>query len=77
MSVTGAYERLLRGAYVPVKSKLQHPPPGHTRAFDAFSYPGGRECDEISLPGVGHLITTFALIPRGLINHGGDCDDKL
>ena len=58
VSVTGAYERLLRVSYVPVKSKLQHPPPVHTRAFDAFSYPVGRECDEISLPGVGHLITT-------------------
>ena len=58
MSVTGAYERLLRGAYVPVKSKLQHPCPGHTRAFDAFSYTEGKEFDEISLPGVGNLITT-------------------
>ena len=42
---------------VPVKSKLKHPPPGIPRAFDVFSCPGGREFDEVSLPGVGHLIT--------------------
>ena len=30
--------------YVPVKSKLKHPP-GIPRAFDIFSYPGGREFD--------------------------------
>ena len=42
---------------VPVKSKLKHPPPGIPRAFDVFSCPGGREFDELSLPGVGHLIT--------------------
>ena len=36
--------------YVPVKSKLQHPPspPGIPRAFDAFSCPGGREFDHHS-----------------------------
>ena len=32
-------------------------PPGIPPAFDVFSYPGGREFDELSLPGVGHLIT--------------------
>ena len=35
---------------VSVKSKFQHPPPGIPRAFDVFSYPGGREFDEVSLP---------------------------
>ena len=36
--------------YVPVKSKLQHPPPppGIPQAFDAFSCPGGREFDHYS-----------------------------
>ena len=33
---------------VSVKSKLQHPPPGIPRAFDAFSCPGGREFDHHS-----------------------------
>ena len=33
-------------------------PPGIPRAFDVFSYPGGREFDALSLPGDGHLITT-------------------
>ena len=32
------------------------PPPGIPRAFDVFSCLGGREFDELSLPGVGHLI---------------------
>ena len=32
-------------------------PPGIPQAFDVFSCPGGREFDELSLPGVGHLIT--------------------
>ena len=36
---------------------LNIPPPGIPRAFDVFSCPGGREFDERSLPGVGHLIT--------------------
>ena len=43
-------------AYVPVKLKLQHPPPpplGIPRAFDAFSCLGGREFDHLSLPGGG------------------------
>ena len=31
--------------YVPVKSKLQHPPPGIPREFDASSCTGGREFD--------------------------------
>ena len=46
---------------VPVKSKLKHRPPfppGIPRAFDVFSCQGGREFDEFSLPGAGHLITT-------------------
>ena len=38
---------------VPVKSKLQHLRLGITRAFDAFSRPGGREFDKLSLPGGG------------------------
>ena len=33
-------------------------PPGIPRAFDVFSCPGGREFDEVSLPGAGHWITT-------------------
>ena len=73
--------------YVPVKSKLKHPP-GIPRAFDVFSCPGGREFDELSLSGGGafdhysqgvrNLIATLdfmlrvALIPRGVINHGKD-----
>ena len=58
------------------------PPPGIPRAFDDFSCPGGREFDHYS-KGVGNLITGLdimlrvALIPRGLINHGGDGGDKL
>ena len=33
-------------------------PRGIPKAFDVFSCPGGREFDEVSLPGTGHLITT-------------------
>ena len=59
------------------------PPPGIPRTFDAFSCPGGREFDELSPLGGGHLMTTHgvgnliasldfmlrvALIPRGLID---------
>ena len=58
-------------------------PPGHIpHAFDAFSWPGGREFDHHS-KGVGNLITSLnimlrvALIPSGLINQGGDGGDKL
>ena len=53
--------------YVPVKSKLKHPP-GIPRAFDVFSCPEGRKFDELSLPqdgtfdhyssGVGNLIAS-------------------
>ena len=49
-------------------------------AFDAFSCRGGREFDHHS-KGVGNLIASLdvmlrvALIPRGLINHGGDGGD--
>ena len=59
---------------------------GHLTSFPARE--GGREFDELSLPqggafdhyskGVGNLIASFdfmlraALIPRGVINHGGD-----
>ena len=61
--------------------------PGIARTFDVFCCPGGREFDEVSLPcgrgvGVGNLgwgiwllasISCYiALIPRGVINHGGD-----
>ena len=52
-------------------------PPPPPRAFDAFSCPRGRGFDHHS-KGVGNLITSLdimlrvALIPRGLINHGGD-----
>ena len=64
--------------YVPVKSKLQHPP-SHIipPAFDASSCPGGRAFDHHSQE-VGNLIANLdvmlrvELIPRGLINHGGD-----
>ena len=67
--------------------------PGIPHAFDAFSCPGGREFDELSLTGgrafddhslgVGNLIASFdfmlrgMLIPRGLISHGRDGEDKL
>ena len=47
---------------VPVKS-LKHPPPlGIPWVFDVFSCPRGREFDELSLPGAGHLITTLYLL---------------
>ena len=36
---------VLHATNVPVKSKLEHPPPGIPRAFDVFSCPGGREFD--------------------------------
>ena len=57
-------------------------PPGIPRAFDAFSCSVGRAFDHHSL-GVRNLIANIdvmlrvALIPRGLINHGGDGGDKL
>ena len=66
---------------VPVKSKLQHPPLGIPRAFDAFSCPGGRAFDHHS-EGVGNLMASLdimlpvALIPSELINHGGDKLDE-
>ena len=45
--------------YVPVKSRLKHPSPGHTpgisRAFDVFYCPGGREFDELNLPRGGEF----------------------
>ena len=37
-----------KASNVSVKSKLQHPPPGHTPGIDAFSCPGGREFDHYS-----------------------------
>ena len=48
---------------VPVKSKLQHPPPGIRRAFDAFTCPGGREFDHHSF-GVGNLIASLDVMLR-------------
>ena len=44
------------GAYAPVKSKLQHPPPspGKPRAFDYFLCPGSGEFD-LYLGGVGKI----------------------
>ena len=72
-------------SYVPVKSKLKHPPPpGIPRAFDVFSCARGREFDELSLPeggafdhypyGVGNLIASLDFILRVPLipNHGGD-----
>ena len=56
-------------------------PTGIPRAFDAFSCPVARAFDHHS-SGVGNLIANLdvmlrvALIPRGLINHGGDGGDK-
>ena len=70
---------------VSVKSKLQHPPPpGIPRAFDAFSCPVGRAFISPLIGGgeFENLIASLdvmlqvALIPRGLINHGGDGGDK-
>ena len=40
---------------VSVKSKLQHAPPGQTRAFDTFAVPGRRELDYQSFPGGGEF----------------------
>ena len=40
---------------VSVKSKLQHAPPGISRAFDTFAVPGRREFDYQSLPGGGEF----------------------
>ena len=45
------------GAYAPIKSKLQHPPPlppGKPRAFDYFLCPGSGEFD-LYQGGVGKL----------------------
>ena len=40
--------------YVPVKSKLKHPPrPGIPRAFDVFSCPGGGNLINLIFPGAG------------------------
>ena len=64
-------------SYVPVKSKLKHPP-GIWRLFLP-----GREGIWLPLIGVGNLITSLdfmlrvALIPHGSINRGGDGGDKL
>ena len=41
--------------YVSVKSKLQHAPPGISRAFDTFAVPGRREFDYQSLLGGGEF----------------------
>ena len=63
---------------------LNIPPPGIPWAFDVFSCPGGREFDELSLPRVGHLITShrgwgiWSLVSischesRVINNHGED-----
>ena len=57
---------------VSVKSKLQHAPPGISRAFDTLDVPGRREFDYQSLPrggefdahalGVGNLNCTLGVI---------------
>ena len=73
---------LLEGIYVPVKSKLKHPP---------RAYPG--HLTPVPVRKGGHLITTHRgwgiwslasitcyqsrWFPGGLINHGGDGGDKL
>ena len=57
-------------------------PPSKPRTFDAFPCPGGRAFDYHSW-GLVNLIASLdyilrvALIPRGLVNHGGDGGDKL
>ena len=67
--------------YVPVKSKLQHPP-GHTPGIWRL-FLTRRAGIWSPLIGVGNLITSLdimlrvALIPCGLIKHGGDGGDKL
>ena len=45
-------------AYVSVKSKLKHPPPGIPRAFNVFSCPRGGNLMNLVFPGAGNLITT-------------------
>ena len=40
--------------YAPIKSKLQHPPPGKPRAFDYFLCPESGEFD-LYLGGVGKI----------------------
>ena len=58
------------------------PPRGIPRTFDPSACPGGRAF-EIHLYEVGNLIASLdfmlraALIPRGLINHGGDGGSRL
>ena len=83
----GEYWRVLYRELMYQSNRSLNIPPGIPRAFDVFCCPGGREFDELSFPGAGHLITTHrrwgiwslasiscyvALIPRGVINHGGD-----
>ena len=75
------WKSMRRTDNVPVKLKLQHPP-GHTPGIWRFFLPG-RDGIWSPLIGVGNLIVSLdfmlrvALIPRGLINHGGDGGDKL
>ena len=64
-------------------------PSGIFRTFDAFFCPGGKEFDDLSLPEGGafdhhsyliaclDFMSQVSLIPRGLINYGGDDGDKL
>ena len=40
--------------YAPIKSKIQHPPPGKPRAFDYSLCPGSGELD-LCLRGVGKI----------------------
>ena len=55
------FDLLSTHANVPVKLKLQHPPPpraypGHLTPLPSQAFPGGREFDNNSLPGVGNLM---------------------
>ena len=46
-------------SYVPVKSKLKHPPsPGHTGHLTSFAAWEGGNLMNLVFPGAGHLITT-------------------
>ena len=71
-----AYIQYLQYYVRTVKSKVEHPPGGIPRAFDALVVPGGGEFDHYTY-GVGNLSSNLDLVlhvpvsERGLINHGG------
>ena len=54
---------------VPVKSKLQHPPPP-PQAYEAFSCPGGREFSHHSQE-VGNLIASLDVMLRDKYGRDG------